>query len=514
MAFREVPMFEIREVLRLWLGGEGVRAIARLVRVDRKTVRRYVVAAEAAGLVRDGGGDQLTDELIGRVCEVVRPARPGGHGGAWDALVPHEKLIRGWVKRGLRLTKIQVLLARRGVVVPYRTLHRFATERCGFGRGRVTLPVADGDPGVECQVDFGRMGLLFDPAAGRRRVVWALIFTACYSRHCFVWLSFRQRLEDVISGCEAAWAFFGGVFKVVIPDNLRAVVTDADDIAPRLNQAFVEYAQSRGFVVDPARVRHPKDKARVERTVAYVRGSLFAGEDFTDLADAQRRAEAWCTTVAGQRVHGTTCRRPAEVFAAEEQSHLRPPPVLPYDLPVYAQPKVARDHHVEVAKALYSVPGHLIGQRVEARADAQLVKLFWRGGLIKVHPRQPAGGRSTDPADLPEKRAGYALRDIGYLCRQADTHGPSVGIYVRRLLEVDLPWTRMRQVYRLLGYARRYGDHRCDTACAQALALDVVDVGLIGRILERGREHESLPDPPVAPQLPLRFARHHNEPAR
>jgi hypothetical protein len=201
------------------------------------------------------------------------------------------------------------------------------------------------------------------------------------------------------------------------------------------------------------------------------------------------------------------------VFAAEEQPCLLAAPQLPYDLPVYARPKVARDHHVEVAKALYSVPGHLIGHRIDARADAQLVKLFWRGALIKVHPRQPAGGRSTDPADLPERRARYALRDIGYLCRQADTHGPSVGVYARRLLEVDLPWTRMRQVYRLLGYARRYGDGRCDTACAQALALDVIDVGLIGRILERGREHTQLPDPPLAPQLPLRFARH-QEPAR
>jgi transposase len=513
MAFREVPMFEIREVLRLWLAGEGLRAIARLARVDRKTIRRYVAAAESAGLVRDGGEAQLTDELIGAVCEAVRPVRLGGHGAAWDALVPHEELIRGWVDRGLRLTKIAELLARRGVEVPYRTLNRFATQCCGFGQGRVTLPVTDGEPGAECQVDFGRMGLLFDPATGRRRVVWALIFTACYSRHCFVWLSFRQTLADVIAGCEAAWRFFGGVFRVLIPDNLKAIVIAADDVAPRLNQGFVEYAQARGLVVDPARVGHPKDKARVERTVAYVRGSFFAGEDFADLADAQRRAEAWCTTVAGQRVHGTTCRRPAEVFAAEEAPRLLPAPVLPYDLPVYVRPKVARDHHVEVAKALYSVPGHLIGQRVEARADAQLVKLFWRGALIKVHPRQPAGGRSTDPADLPERRARYALRDIGYLCRQADTHGPSVGVYARRLLAVDLPWTRMRQVYRLLGYARRYGASRCDTACAQALALDVVDVGLIGRILERGREHTRLPDPPLTPQLPLRFARH-QEPVR
>jgi hypothetical protein len=270
VAFREVPVYEIKEVLRLWLGGEGLRSIARLAQVDRKTVRRYVEAAEAAGVARGGGVEQLTDALIGVVCAAVRPARPGGHGVAWEVLVPHEELIRGWVNRKLRLTKIAELLARRGVAVPYRTLHRFAVERCGFGQRRLTVRVADGEPGVECQVDFGRMGLLFDPVAGRRRVLWALIFTACFSRHCFVWLTFRQRLVDVIEGFEAAWLFFGGVFRVVIPDNLKAIVVEADDINPRLNQGFVEYAQSRGFVVDPARVRHPRDKGCVSHCSSWV----------------------------------------------------------------------------------------------------------------------------------------------------------------------------------------------------------------------------------------------------
>ena len=79
----------------------------------------------------------------------------------------------------------------------------------------------DGEPGSELQVDFGRMGLLHDVTTGRRRVCWALIFTACYSRHMLVWLSFRQTVEDVIEGFEQAWEFFGGVFKVVIPDYVK-----------------------------------------------------------------------------------------------------------------------------------------------------------------------------------------------------------------------------------------------------------------------------------------------------
>ena len=207
MAYREVSVFEIKEVLRLWLRGEGYRGIDRLSGVDRKTVRRYVEAAVEAGLTPDGGEAQLTDVVIGLVCERVRPARPAGHGAGWESLVPHEAEIKAWVDKGLKLVKVQDLLARKGVVVAYRTLNRFATQRCGFGQAKTTVRVNDGEPGAELQVDFGRMGLVRDPTTGRRRMVDALIFTACYSRHCFVWLSHRQTTAAVIEGFEAAWAF-------------------------------------------------------------------------------------------------------------------------------------------------------------------------------------------------------------------------------------------------------------------------------------------------------------------
>jgi transposase len=102
------------------------------------------------------------------------------------------------------------------VVVAERTLHRFAAERCGAGGGQVTTPVDDGPPGSELQVDFGYLGLI--PAGdGRRRKLHALVFTACFSRYLFVYLTFSMTLEEVIAGCEEAWAFFGGVFRVVVP---------------------------------------------------------------------------------------------------------------------------------------------------------------------------------------------------------------------------------------------------------------------------------------------------------
>ena len=499
-------MTEICEVLRAWLAGAGLRRVAEQAGVDRRTARRYVEAAVAAGLARDGGLGQLTDGLAGQVAQVVRPVRPGGHGLAWDQLEGRRAEIEAQVKQGLSVVKIGVLLERRGVVVPYRTLHRFCVDRCGFGRTAATVRVADGEPGMECQLDFGYLGLLADPVTGRQRKVQALIFTACYSRHMFVWLSFTQTLAAFIAGCEAAWVFFGGVFKVLIPDNASAIVADADAVNPRFTVGWLDYAQHCGFATDPARVRSPKDKPRVERAVQYVRGNFFAGEHFAGLADAQARARVWCRDVAGVRIHGTIQARPAQVFAEYEAAALLPLPAAPYDVPMFTKVKVHRDFHVEVGRALYSAPKEYLGCHLDARADSALVKLFHRGQLVKAHPRQQPGRRATDPADLPAEKTIYAMRDVASLAKAARRHGDAIGVYAERLLDTDLPWTKMRQVYRLLGLVRRYGPGPVDTACARALELDVVSDTKIASMLEKATENTPLPPRPAAAAT-ARFAR-------
>jgi len=313
-----------------------------------------------------------------------------------------------------------------------------------------------------------------------------------------VWLSFNQTIDTVIDGFEAAWSFFGGVFKVVIPDNMSTAVTKADRIDPRLNQAFVEYAQDRGFVIDPARVRTPTDKPRVERVVPFVRNNFFAGEDFIDLADAQRRAVLWCSTTAGMRVHGTHQARPVELFNLEEKPRLGLAPTSRYDLPVYAKAKVHRDHHIECGRALYSIPGDRLGAYVDVRADSQLVRVYHRGVLIKIHPRQAPGGRVTDAEDLPAHKTAYAMRDLDHLRRLAATEGSAIGAYADALLESPLPWTKMRQVYALLGLVKRWGAPTVEAACARALEAEAVNVGLIGRMIERATENQPVPSAPAA----------------
>ncbi|MGH2498928.1 MAG: IS21 family transposase, partial [Candidatus Limnocylindria bacterium] len=276
--FREVSVVEAREVLRLWLRKYALREIARTLSMDRKTVRRYVDAAVDASLDREGPEAQLSEELLGAVISEVRTGRPSGHGESWQQLEAERAFIAERIEKELRLTKIHELLGRRGVVVPYRTLHRFAASELGFGqRQRATVLLADGEPGSEVQVDFGRMGLVPDPRSERRRVAQGLVFTPVVSRYRFCWLTLEQTTAAVIEGFEAAWSFYGGVFKVAVPDNLKPVVVKADPIAPRFNVAFLEYAQARGFVIDVARVRKATDKGRVENAVPYCREAGFAG---------------------------------------------------------------------------------------------------------------------------------------------------------------------------------------------------------------------------------------------
>ena len=144
--------------------------------------------------------------------------------------------------------------------------------------------------------------------------MWALIIVLGYSRHCFVWPTHGQTLEDIIAGLEAAWVCFGGVPKYLVIDNCPPAVAGPDPLHPRFTRGFLEYSQHRGFIADAARVRKPKDKPKVERGVQYVRERFFKGGDFHGLPHLRAEAQCWCREVAGMRIHGTTRRKPLVVF--------------------------------------------------------------------------------------------------------------------------------------------------------------------------------------------------------
>ena len=263
--YREVTMIEIKEVLRL--RGEGLpkKRIAAQLGLDPKTVRRYLRAAATAGVrVRA----TISDEEVRHVLLALHPAGGRPRGDGWARCLEQRPAIERWLGDGIRLTKIRKLLVRHGVEIAYPTLHRFAVLELQFGKTATTIPVLDGEPGQELQLDTGWVGWLTLPERKKRRFR-AFIFTAVRSRHRFVYPSFEETTARTIEACEAAWEFFGGVFKVIIPDNTKAIIKKADPLDPRITPGFLEYAQARHFHIDPARVRHARDKGYASYCTAF-----------------------------------------------------------------------------------------------------------------------------------------------------------------------------------------------------------------------------------------------------
>ena len=507
MAYREVSRMEIQEIIRRWQAGAGPRQIAAGMGLARNTVRKYLAAAQAEGIVRDG--PEPAEEQLSRLAAIGRPGLLRPQAPSDDLLEPWADQVYQWLTGDrLQLTRIHELLAARGCAVSYSTLRRFVQKRNWTRPAGTTVRMEDTPPGEVAEADFGRLGLVPDPATGKRRLVWAMIVVLCHSRHCFLWPMHQQTLPEVIAGLEAAWGFFGGVPRYLVIDNFPAAVVGPDSLHPTLTRSFLEYAQRRGFIADPARVRHPKDKPKVERGVPYARERFFKGASFESLAHVRAEAPRWCREVAGTRVHGTTRRQPLLVFQDEERHTLIPWDGEPYEIAHWRTLKVHPDHHVQCQQALYSVPSDLCppGQRVEVRADSKLVHLYYRGRLIKVHLRQPRGGRATDPKDYPARIGLYTTRAPDQLKREAARLGPAVGEFAQRLLCDPLPWAKLRQGHKLLRLAERYTAPRLDAACQRALDVDLIDVRRLERILVQALDEET------SPQLPLpapagRFAR-------
>jgi transposase len=507
MSFREITMQDISEVLRRWQAGQSARRIAREMGLDRKTVGRYIEEAKAGGIMAEIAVTEEVARAVGKGVQ-TRPLPPPSQ--QWLSLAQRRDQISTWLEceRPLRLVRVHELLAREEVAVGYTTLRRYVQRELGWRKKQPTVRLDDPAPGQEAQIDFGLMGTITDEEGGARKL-HALIVALSSSRYMFVWPTLRQTTEEVCAGLDAAWRFFGGVPRHTILDNATAMVVRASATDPGLNRSFREYAESRRFFPDTARVRHPKDKARVENQVPYVRERWFTGESFSsNISEIRRHAETWCREVAGARVHGTTRRVPREAYETDERMHMQPAPTAPFDVPIWSEAKVHPDHHVQVHKALYSVPTRYIGKVLEVRADRSSVRLYLGADLVKVHARKQPGQRSTDPNDYPPGKAAWALRDVDAVVRAATACGQQIGELAGRLLSGPLPWLKLRQAYGLLRLCDRYGKDRVNALCARALAFGVLDVPRIERMLKDARrvEDEAAATGRVI-SLPARFAR-------
>ncbi len=453
---------------------------------------------------------EVTDEILSGLGHAVQARPRVAPSEAWQALLAEQARIKAWLGSTppLRLVRVHELLKRDGVCVGYTTLRRFARREFGWHERPPTVLLVDPPPGEEAQVDFGLMGIVLD-ADGRRRKLHMLVVTLSLSRYQFVWPTYEQTTRAVYEGLDAAWRFFDGVVKRVVPDNTSSMVLRASSTSPELHPVFREYAEARGLFIDPARVRSLKDKARIENQVPYVRERWFAGERLpTEMSEVRRHAEAWCRDIAGARVHGTTRRVPREAYAQNEKPHMQPAQTEPISPPQGCDAKVHPDHHIQVQKALHSLPTRYIAKTVRVRSDGKVVRMYLCGELIKLHGWQAPGGRSTDPSDCPPHKAPYARRDVNSIVHRGHALGSHLGAFCERPLSGLLPWVKLREGQVPLRLCERYEVERVNALCARALSFDVIEVPRIERMLKDARHIEEQGEQrgQVIP-LPSRFLR-------
>jgi transposase len=508
MARREVTMNEIVEMIYRWHQGAGFKSIRRSLGFDRKTVRKYVELAQAAGVSR-GSPFPAESEMIAKLKKATSSCLLR-ETPAQDILSPY----REWMKELLKtehMTAKQVwrlLREKADISVSYPTVKRYLRAQFDFGvvSASVRLEV---EPGSQAQVDFGYAGMMMDPLTGRERRTWAFIMTLSYSRYRFVRFVFRQDVPSWIDCHRRAFDFFGGVPRSVVLDNLKPGVVKADIYDPVLNRAYAELERHYGFVADPAKVGCAKMKGKVERGVPVVRGHLLAGRTFRDIDEGNERALRWCKEEIGMEIHGTTKRKPYEVFRTEEVSHLRPLPEEPFQCPQWKDCTVHPDHHVVFDKSYYSVPTRFIGRTVWVRGDHRLVRVFLDAELIKTHPRaQRPGTWVTDFSDYPPEKLAYLMPTPTYCRSRAAQIGPQTEILVRKILS-ESAMRNLRKAQAILRLAEKYGKERMEAASQRALYFGNLHYRAIKSILDRGLGEVPEPTPPGSSLslLGLRFLR-------
>ncbi len=496
-------MNEILEMIYQWHQGAGFKAIRRSLGFDRNTVRKYVRLARSAGVER---GAPFPDEgELNAKLKALQDTDFLYETPAQDLLDPHRDWISSLLEKDIEGKQIWRLLQERtGLTIGYSTLKRYLHAHFQWGSPPVTVRM-EVEPGSQAQADFGYVGRMRDPSSGKMRKAWAFIMTLSYSRHRFVRFVFSQEISSWMDCHIRAFAFFGGVPAALVLDNLKSGVVKPDLYDPTLNRAYAELERHYGFVADPAKVASPKQKGKVERNVPVVRNHLLAGREFRDIDEANDRVPRWCREEIGMEIHGTTKRRPFEVFQKEEASCLKPLPAEPYECPQWKSCKVHPDHHVVFDRSYYSVPTRFIGKEVWVRGGSKLVQIFLNEQLIKTHTRAVIPGTwRTDSSDYPPEKLAYLMATPTYCRKKAAEVGPQTEALIQEILG-DHVMRNLRKAQAVLRLAQKFGPASMEAAAQRALFFGNLNYRSIKTILEKGWElaPEKAPQSPAQRCLPL-----------
>jgi transposase len=398
-----------------------------------------------------------------------------------SACTAHRDAIELGLARGRNSKAIwQDLVDSCGFAAGYQSVRRFVRklQAGATPEARVVIETA---PGEECQVDYGEGPMVRDPHSGKYRRTRLFVLTLGCSRKSVRLLVFRSSARTWAELHEKAFRRLGGATKVVVLDNLKEGVLTPDIYDPGLNPLYRDVLAHYGAVALPCRVRDPDRKGKVEAGVAHAQKTPLKGLRFETIEEAQSYLDRWEERWADTRIHGTTKRQVAAMFA-EERPGLLPLPIEPFRYYQYGERTVHLDGCVEVEAAYYGAPPGWIGRRVQVQWDARHVRLInpRDGQLLREHLRHARGGRRIKDEDRPKKTPLSTQQ----LLARADRTGTQIGAVCRGMHQSDGE-PAIRQILGVLSLVKKFGNATVEEACATALEMGAGHYRFVRRYLER-----------------------------
>lgn len=407
MAYKRITLMDIYEIIRRWHDQQSISHIAMALNNDRKTIRKYVAIAKDLGLTLDlplPAKQTVLDLLHQAISQNNRPKT------AQQILEPFLPEITALVNDKSNPLKpkiaFEVICQKHDLTgkVSYSSFKNLVRHHQIIIHPEKFTCRIEVEPGSQIQIDYGKVGLLFDAKSNKKRAVYAFIATLSHSRHKYVEFTFKQDQQRFVMSNVNMFDYFGGVAEHITLDNLKTGVIKPDLYDPKLNQTYQEMAEHYNCFLDPCRVRHPKDKGKVERDVQTVRQAfrkLLALYPTMDLFQANRLIKRWSKNEYGQKQHGTTHLKPYPTFIETELPVLKNLPKEHFEIAQWKQAKVHPDQYIQFNKKAYSVPQQYVGNTVSVRATHKIVQIYYQHQLIKQHP-VATGFRQTDLSDFPQ----------------------------------------------------------------------------------------------------------------
>jgi len=409
------------------------------------------------------------------------PKRPG-RAPAASACEPYRELVESALAAGRNAMGIwQTLVDDHGFIAKYASVKRFVGRLKGAATPEAH-PSIFTPPGEEAQVDYGEGPMVRYPETGKYRRTRLFVLALGFSRKSVRLLTFKSSTRIWAELHEQAFRRLGGVPRIVVLDNLREGVIEPEIYDPVLNPLFRDLLKHYGVVALPARVGHPDRKGKVESGVGHAQKTPLKGMRFETIEEAQAHLDRWEERWADTRIHGTTKRQVAAMFA-EEKPALRPLPVEPFRYYAFGKRTVHLDGCIEVEAAYYAPPPGWIGRELNAQWDGHVVRLIdpKTGQLLREHLRRDRGRRAILTEDRPKKTPPSTIEVLA----RASAAGRHIGTVAQRIHAADGE-DGVRRILGLFSLAKKHGGATVDDACNAALEIGVPTYRFVKRYLERG----------------------------